>query len=111
MTRVRIDLAALAGKGDVPMSRGEARALATAFPDAGGVELDFAGIERIGPSFADELFRVFANAHPNLVLAPVNMTDAVSTMVQRAQAGRTKGESRQGRPPMAIAGHERNGKS
>lgn len=76
------------------MSRADARALAAAIPGTGRVELDFAGIERIGPSFADELFRVFANAHPDVQLAPVNMTDAVSNMVRRAEANRTEGKPR-----------------
>ena len=56
--------------------------------------LDFGGVSEIGQAFADELFRVFANAHPDVQLAPVNMTDAVSNMVRRAEANRTEGKPR-----------------
>lgn len=94
MTTVRIDVAARVGEGHGPVSRAEARVLAAVIPVTGRVELDFAGIERIGPSFADELFRVFANAHPDVLLAPVNMTEEVSNMMRRAEANTTEGELR-----------------
>ena len=94
MTTVRIDVAARVGEGPGPMSRAEARVLAAVIPVTGRVELDFAGVDWIGPSFADELFRVFANVHHDVLLAPVNMTEAVANMVRRAEANRTKGEPR-----------------
>ena len=92
MTLVRVDARVRVGEGQGQMSRADARALAAAIPGTGRVELDFAGIERIGPSFADELFRVFANAHPKVLLAPVNMAEAVSSMVRRVQATRAEGK-------------------
>ncbi len=49
--------------------------------------LDFEGVAKIGQAFADELFRVFAAAHPSVVLAPINMTEAAARMVSRARAG------------------------
>ena len=94
MTLVRVGVNGRVGDGVGPISRAEARALAAALPRTGRVELDFAGIERIGPSFADELFRVFANAHPDVLLAPVNMTEEVSNMMRRAEANTTEGELR-----------------
>ena len=88
MTTACISVSTHVGAGEMLMSRSQARTLAVAIPASGRVELDFAGVERIGPSFADELFRVFLGARPGVTLVPVNMNDAVSNMVRRASAGR-----------------------
>lgn len=89
MTITRIDVRAHLDGSIRLVSRGEAKALISALPRDGTVELDFAGIEGIGPSFADELFRVFANAHPAVVLAPIHANEAIARMLRRAQASRT----------------------
>jgi hypothetical protein len=52
------------------------------------VELDFSGIQEIGQAFADELFRVFANAHPDIVITPLHAGPAVTGMIRRAAAAR-----------------------
>ncbi len=38
--------------------------------------LDFYGVAKIDQAFADEVFRVFATAHPGVALAPINMSAA-----------------------------------
>ncbi len=48
--------------------------------------IDFSGVEAIGPSFADEIFRVFANAHPDVELVPMHAAPAVQQMIRRAEA-------------------------
>ena len=45
-------------------SRSEARRLLAGLDRFKEIELDFEGVSRIGQGFADEIFRVFANAHP-----------------------------------------------
>jgi hypothetical protein len=50
------------------------------------VTLDFSGVEVVGQSFCDELFRVFARAHPAIALEPVGMNEPVAFMVARARA-------------------------
>ena len=52
------------------------------------VILDFKGVQEIGQAFADELFRVYANEHPDVELIPDNMTDQVQRMWLRAVAPR-----------------------
>lgn len=74
-------------EGEKLVSRSQARRLAQRCERFRHVVLDFAGVAEIGQAFADELFRVFAKAHPAVVLAPINMTEAVKQMVSRAQAG------------------------
>jgi hypothetical protein len=38
-----------------------------------------------GQGFADEVFRVWARAHPGVALTPVNMAPPVEFMVERAR--------------------------
>jgi len=40
----------------------------------------------VGQGFCDEVFRIFARTHPEVVLEPVGMNDAIAFMVQRARA-------------------------
>ena len=56
------------------------------------VLLDFRQIRSIGPAFADEIFRVFANAHPNTKLIYINANEEVTMMIRRAQATREEGQ-------------------
>ena len=51
------------------------------------VVLDFAGMEEIGQAFADEVFRVFHQAHPATALSPIHMTPAVEKMFKRVVKG------------------------
>jgi hypothetical protein len=52
------------------------------------VVLDFASVSSIGQAFADEVFRVFANAHPGVELVPVHAVPVVQQMIRRAQVAR-----------------------
>ena len=52
------------------------------------VVFDFQGVPAVGQAFADEIFRVFANEHPNISLTPVNMAPEVDLMVKRSQSAR-----------------------
>jgi len=51
------------------------------------VMLDFAGIESIGPAFADEIFRVFQQANPDTKIVTMGASDFVLQMIRRAQSG------------------------
>lgn len=71
-------------EGEKLISRSQAKRLAARFEKFKTVVLDFAGVEEIGQGFADEIFRVFANAHPNVELIPIHVVDAVQHMISRA---------------------------
>lgn len=75
-------------EGEKLVSRSQARRVARRFERFKRVELDFASITEIGQAFADEIFRVFAAAHPQIRMTPLNMTPAVAQMIQRAVAAR-----------------------
>ena len=71
-------------EGQKLVSRSQAKRIAQRFERFKRVELDFAGIETIGQAFADEMFRVFTRAHPEIRIVPVNATPAVDRMIRRA---------------------------
>jgi anti-sigma regulatory factor (Ser/Thr protein kinase) len=49
------------------------------------IVFDFAGVEKIGQAFADEIFRVFALAHSDIELEHVHATPEVQQMIRRAE--------------------------
>src|SRR5690606_2261957 len=75
-------------EGQKLLSRSQARRITHRFERFKRVELDFDGIETIGQAFADEVFRVFAQAHPEIRLVPVNTAPAVDRMIRRAVGGK-----------------------
>lgn len=62
-------------------SRAQAKRIAHRLEAFDTVDLDFDGVDAIGQGFADELFRVFARQHPQVVLQPRNMNAQVAAMV------------------------------
>lgn len=73
-------------EGERLISRSQAKRLSMRFERFQNVVLDFAEVREIGQAFADELFRVFRQAHPLVQLTPIHMTVAVEQMVRRALA-------------------------
>lgn len=55
------------------------------------VVFDFSRVELVGQAFADEIFRVFANAHPAIELLSIHANSAVKRMIERAKAGLAEG--------------------
>jgi STAS-like domain of unknown function (DUF4325) len=49
------------------------------------VTLDFEGVSAIGQAFADEIFRVYRAAHPDVAIVPINMEETVKFIVDRAR--------------------------
>lgn len=76
---------ALAGVGVHLISRSEAKRIATGLDQFDHVVVDFAGVSDVGQGFADELFRVWSDAHPDVTLEPVNMDRPVAFMIERAR--------------------------
>lgn len=70
-------------EGEKLVSRSQAKRLTLRFERFQTVVLDFAGVEEIGQAFADEVFRVFQQAHPGTKLLTVNLTPGVGDMVKR----------------------------
>ncbi len=81
----------LARSGDSFLSRSEARRLGRGLEQFEEVQLNFEGVRELGQGFADEIFRVWANAHPDTRLIPTNMSRNVGMMVRRAIARQGEG--------------------
>jgi hypothetical protein len=46
------------------------------------VILDFTGVRSIGQGFADEIFRVFPAAHPQVTLRRVNVPQEIEAVIR-----------------------------
>ncbi len=73
--------------GTAFVSRSEARRLLHGLERFDEVILDFKDVEAVGQGFVDEVFRVFANAHPSVRLIPESMSPSVEFMVKRGLPG------------------------
>lgn len=68
-----------------PIARSQARRILYRLEEFKQVELDFGGIEFMGQGFADEIFRVFQNKHPDIRLIPVSACPTVLGMIKHVQ--------------------------
>lgn len=69
------------------VSRSQAKRLVHGLEKFREVVLDFEGIHLVGQGFADEVFRVWARQHPEVLLIPSAMNEPVAFMVERAIRG------------------------
>jgi hypothetical protein len=81
-TEVKIKLYTIGG---VHVSRSQARRVLEDLDKFKSVVFDFDKVPMVGQAFADEIFRVFQNKHPNIKLRAVNMNKAVGFMVGRVK--------------------------
>ena len=68
------------------ISRSQAKKLLRNLKKHNTVFLDFKKVELVGQGFADQVFRVYQNEHPEMELIPINMIETVNFMVNRAIA-------------------------
>jgi anti-sigma regulatory factor (Ser/Thr protein kinase) len=88
-TKTRI-VVKLFARGDRFISRSEARRVMSGLDRFREVVLDFRGVSEVGQGFADEVFRVWARAHPRVKLTSVNAVEPVAFMLGRALAASRK---------------------
>lgn len=69
--------------GEQLVSRSQAKRILARFDEFSEILLDFEGVEEIGQAFADELFRVFRNGHPDIEIVAIRTEPAVQTMIDR----------------------------
>lgn len=68
--------------GEQLVSRSQAKRVLARFEQFSEVLLDFGGVEDIGQPFADEIFRVFRNAHPEIVLSATRANPNITKMIE-----------------------------
>lgn len=69
-----------------PIARSQARRVVYRLEEFRQVEFDFTGIDFMGQGFADEVFRVFQNKHPEIQLIPLNANESVLGMIKHVRA-------------------------
>lgn len=71
--------------GEQLVSRSQAKRVLARVDRFSEVLLDFHGVQDIGPAFADEIFRVFRNAHPDIIITATRANDRVNRMIRTAR--------------------------
>ena len=70
-----------------PVSRSQAKRVCNRLERFKEVIVDFAEIGWMGQGFAHQLFVVFANSHPDILLTPINMNEDVTKMYNHVRHG------------------------
>ena len=84
-SRTHVPLQLLLYEGEELISRSQAKRLLMRLDGFREVLLDFKRIQRIGQAFADEIFRVYKNAHPQVEIIAIGATEHVQQMIDRAR--------------------------
>ena len=69
------------------VSRSEAKRLLHNLDKFSEIELDMREVKQVGQGFVDEVFRVFAAAHPAIIIRATNASAAVDAMIRHVKAG------------------------
>lgn len=70
-----------------PLSRSQARKICYRLEEFSEAFIDFDGVEDMGQGFSDEIFRVYAKAHPDIILRPINANANVVRMIKHVARG------------------------
>src|SRR3989338_2986098 len=81
-TEIRVKLYT---SGGVHISRSQARRILEGLEKFKVILLDFENVPLVGQAFVDEIYRVFQNAHPDILIQEENMSEGVKFMVERAK--------------------------
>jgi len=68
------------------VSRSEAKRLLHNLDKFSEIELDMRDVTNVGQGFADEIFRVFASAHPEIQIRAINATKGVDAMLRHVSS-------------------------
>lgn len=66
------------------ISRSQAKRLLARIDKFRTVVFDFEGVDTIGQAFADEIFRVFAQEHPDITILDLGANSEIKQMIKRA---------------------------
>jgi len=67
------------------VSRSEAKRLLHNLDKFSEIELDMREVTNVGQGFADQIFRVFASAHPGILIQTTNASKAVDAMMRHVK--------------------------
>lgn len=72
-----------------PVSRSQAKRVCSNLDKFKEVIIDFSEISWMGQGFAHQLFVIFADSHPDIVLTPINMNEDVTKMYNHVRLSRS----------------------
>lgn len=75
------------------VSRSQAKRILTRIENFENVVFDFTEVMAVGQAFADEIFRVYAQRHPEIILTPINVVNDVDRMIKKAISGLEKNKN------------------
>ncbi|MBU0981522.1 STAS-like domain-containing protein [Patescibacteria group bacterium] len=75
-----------ADPNDPHVSRSQAKRLMMGLEKFKTIVLDFKGVSSVGQAFVDEVFRVFQNEHPDILIHYINANEDVDAMIKRGLA-------------------------
>jgi len=81
-TEIRVKLYTTSG---IHISRSQARRIMSGLEKFKIILLDFDKVPVVGQAFTDEIYRVFQNAHPDILIQEENMSAGVKFMVERSK--------------------------
>ncbi len=81
-TEIRVKLYTKSG---IHISRSQARRILSGLEKFQIILLDYEKVPMVGQAFVDEIYRVFQNTHPDIVIQEENMSEGVHFMVERAK--------------------------
>lgn len=67
------------------VSRSQARRLLAGLDKFKSIVLDFEKVETVGQGFADQIFRVFQERHPNIKISVINTDETIQFMIDRSK--------------------------
>lgn len=85
-TRIPVKEACVTGE---PVARSQARRICHRLETFREAILDFSNVTLMGQGFADEIFRVYALEHPQVLLRPINMLPQVERMIRHVGRGQS----------------------
>jgi anti-sigma regulatory factor (Ser/Thr protein kinase) len=84
-TRAHVPIALGKYPNEQLVSRSQAKRVLARVDRFSEVLLDFQNVQDIGPAFADEIFRVFRNSHPDVRILATGANDRVTRMIRMAE--------------------------
>lgn len=86
ITKTHVPIKLAKYKGEQLVSRSQAKRLLVRFDRFREVMLDFKGIESIGPAFADEIFRVYKQDHPKVLIRYVFANPSIVKTIEKIRS-------------------------
>ncbi|MBU1953727.1 DUF4325 domain-containing protein [Patescibacteria group bacterium] len=83
-----VAVALSADPNDPHVSRSQAKRLLMGLEKFKTIILDFKGVTSVGQAFVDEVFRVFQNENPNIIIHYINANEEVESMLKRGLANK-----------------------